>query len=155
MPLRRAPRPPAAPAGRRQYLQAKADVYDKLIESQVQDLLKENKALKDQVTTLATANGRMADQLEELTKRMTAVDGGGVDATTAPAATTQPPVDRPKQCAAESAAGPSCSPELVADGADVALRACCGELLLHSEQCTVNPCETQQQLDQLLARLGL
>lgn len=39
-----------------------------------------------------------------------------------------------------------CTPTIDADGRAMAMHACCGEIVLHSEQCSVNPCDTQYEL---------
>ena len=53
------------------------------------------------------------------------------------------------------AQGQQCLPSIKAVGNDVEVRACCGTVTHHSAACTVDPCETQRQLDEIKRLFGL
>ena len=52
-------------------------------------------------------------------------------------------------------AADSCSPSFVSDGSDVKVSACCGSVKFESSACSVDPCVTSQDVEDIKAMLGL
>ena len=101
------------------------------------NLAKTTDALND-----ATAqNEIMASQIAGLQNRL--VDGGSASASPPPDA-----VDV-KECSPQEGEVPTIS----ADGADVEVNACGGKVTIRSSSCSVDPCATQAQLNQIQERL--
>lgn len=99
------------------------------LEAALKDRADENSALKTRVNELERSLNLFASPLIE---------------------DMEPPDTSPRCKAAAAAAalsGVQCTPEVSADGAQLALSACCGDVQFSSKQCTVNPCDLKRDVD--------
>ena len=83
-----------------------------------------------------------ASQIAGLQNRL--VDGGSANAG------APPDSDKVKECSSFEAGD---APSISADGADVKINACGGAVTFRSSACSVDPCATQAQVNQMQERL--
>lgn len=143
-------------------LQGQLSDTQKLLEDQIQATDKHVAGLQAKIDAINAAHlneiKAVTAQLNEVKAQFekdlsalkdTMLGNGGIDVGVA--LETNP---RKQQCEPfdESAPAGTCTPTIEADGS-IDMTACCGEIVLHSEQCSVNPCDTQRELNLLKALL--